>query len=471
MSATSAEARTGGGEPKGSRAVRRDFTFFWLATVGLLGVLTAHGIATWEPTDPAELLVWGIAALLADLMVVRFDRGFTFSMSMPVTLAAAMTLGPAPAGLVAFLGCLDPIEIRGGSALSRALFNRAQVACATVFAGVVFQGLGVDLSDWPLVLVAALLALSADFLVNGVWTLLALWARHEAFPRRGLAGLFGSVPTKGGATYLLLGLYAPVIALAYSTVGGFGLTAAMVPLVLARGSLRDSEGLAHVAEKLSRKDQVIRESLGSVASERREERRALAGALHDEVLPAMFKVHLMGQVIRQDLASGRLLQLEDDVPELLRATEYAQSSMRKVVAGLRDSTLGPSGARSSLQAVADHLGTLGAPPFQIEARLGDVSDRALLVGFQIAREAMTNAAKHAKAASVDVRIWCEEDVLRVAVVDDGVGFDPRGGGPAGHFGLQLMRERVEALGGTLVFESRLGRGTAVLASIPAFPTS
>ena len=52
---------------------------------------------------------------------------------------------------------------------------------------------------------------------------------------------------------------------------------------------------------------------------------ALAGELHDEVLPALFKVHLMGQVLKQDLASGQLLQLEEDLPGLLDATLVAQA--------------------------------------------------------------------------------------------------------------------------------------------------
>ena len=71
----------------------------------------------------------------------------------------------------------------------------------------------------------------------------------------------------------------------------------------------------------------------SLANERRDERQVLAGELHDEVLP-LFKVHLMGQVLRQDLDSGRQI-----LPELLTATEMAQSAIRDVVRGLRGAKL------------------------------------------------------------------------------------------------------------------------------------
>ena len=61
----------------------------------------------------------------------------------------------------------------------------------------------------------------------------------------------------------------------------------------------------------------------------------MAAGLHDEVLPPLFKVHLMGQVLRQDLASGRLLALEEDLPALLGATENASDNMRELIRSLR----------------------------------------------------------------------------------------------------------------------------------------
>jgi signal transduction histidine kinase len=465
MAATSTGMRPGNEQPD-PRTISSGF-FFWAASAGLIAVLATFASASWVPLEPAQLLLWILAALIADLMVVRFDEGFTFSMSLPVTLAAAMVIGPAAAGVVAFTGCLDPIEIRGGSSLSRALFNRAQVACATVVAGVVFRSMGVTPADWPMVVLAALLALATDFVINGLWTILALWARRESFPRNGVLSLFGSVPARGAAVYLLLGLYAPLLALVTEEAGYAGLLVGLAPLVLARVCLESSEGLARTKERLVSKDKVIRSSLDSLAVERKEERRAIAGELHDEVLPALFKVHLMGQVIRQDLASGKLLQLEDDVPELLAATEAAQHAMREVVAGLRESPLGPHGLASALHAVAERLGALGGPRVHIQVDTAAIQPLAVLAVFYAAREAMLNAAKHAAASLIEVRGWMDKESLHLVVEDDGRGFDPLQPGPDGHFGLQMMREHVEAVGGTLDFDSRLGRGTRVAVSVPA----
>jgi signal transduction histidine kinase len=90
------------------------------------------------------------------------------------------------------------------------------------------------------------------------------------------------------------------------------------------------------------------------------------------------------------------------------------------------------------------------------------------VAFQVVREALSNAARYAKASHVWVTAHTHDATLFVAVRDDGCGFDARPiASPEGHFGIDLMRERVQALGGSLVIDSRLGFGTTVSASIPA----
>ena len=97
---------------------------------------------------------------------------------------------------------------------------------------------------------------------------------------------------------------------------------------------------------------------------------AVAGELHDEVLPPLFKVHLMGQVLRQDLDSGRLLDLDDDVPQLITATEVAQSAIRGLLRDLRQSSIGPAGLNVTLELLARRLEAAGSPAIRLE--LSDV---------------------------------------------------------------------------------------------------
>ncbi len=94
------------------------------------------------------------------------------------------------------------------------------------------------------------------------------------------------------------------------------------------------------------------------------------------------------------------------------------------------------------------------------------SPLAQLLAYQAIREALHNAAKHARASSIDVRLWQDEALLRLSVTDDGTGFSVAAVDGSRHFGLQIMKERFEAAGGGLFVDSRLGSGTLVAASVP-----
>ena len=86
---------------------------------------------------------------------------------------------------------------------------------------------------------------------------------------------------------------------------------------------------------------------------------------------------------------------------------------------------------------------------------------------RIAQEALQNALRHAEASHVDVRLEAVDGRLRVAVADDGVGFDPDEPGlRSRRLGLTSMEERARALGGTLSIASRPGKGTTVTLEVP-----
>jgi two-component system sensor histidine kinase UhpB len=86
---------------------------------------------------------------------------------------------------------------------------------------------------------------------------------------------------------------------------------------------------------------------------------------------------------------------------------------------------------------------------------------------RIAQEALQNALRHANAGRVDVTLGADDGRLRVAVADDGVGFDPDEPGlRSRRLGLTSMEERARALGGTLSIESRPGAGTTIVLEVP-----
>jgi signal transduction histidine kinase len=91
-----------------------------------------------------------------------------------------------------------------------------------------------------------------------------------------------------------------------------------------------------------------------------------------------------------------------------------------------------------------------------------LSDPIELAAYFVVSEALTNVAKHASATEASVLLERETAALQVTVVDDGIG----GARVTPGSGLAGLRDRLEALDGTLTLESEAARGTTVRASIP-----
>jgi len=89
---------------------------------------------------------------------------------------------------------------------------------------------------------------------------------------------------------------------------------------------------------------------------------------------------------------------------------------------------------------------------------------------QIVREALANVYKHAQASKAAIRVYQREGTLMVEVSDNGVGL-PAGGAPPSHYGLVIMRDRSQTLGGELSITNAEEGGTLVRLGIPQQQTS
>lgn len=441
--------------------------FFGFALLVLVALLAQLPSALKDSdVEVSTLLVWVAVAAIGDLMAVQVWDDLWLSMSLPVTLAAAMVLVPPLAGLVAFVAAVDPREFRREISLAHDLFNRGQVALSVLLASITFHALGGDLDDWPKVLVIALAALAVDWAVNIVSaaTGIVLLKRHPVSSI--LERLHGEAALEAVIGYVCLGLLAVLLATVYQVAHGWGLVTALIPLTLARQMFMRGRRLEEAARHLESKDRALLSTAEQALQERRDERLAVAGELHDEVLPPLFNVHLMGQVLKQDLNLGRLLDLDEDLPQLLDATEAAQSAIRGLVRGLRQSSLGPGGLNGTIELLARQLESAGSPPIHLDLQDVGGSKVSQLLAYQVVREALNNAARHSRASSILVRLHRDEGLIRLLVADDGIGFDPLRVDRESHFGLQLIAERVEAGRGRVVVDSTLGDGTRVMATLP-----
>jgi signal transduction histidine kinase len=94
--------------------------------------------------------------------------------------------------------------------------------------------------------------------------------------------------------------------------------------------------------------------------------------------------------------------------------------------------------------------------------LARLPDPVEVAAYFVVSEALANAAKHARASLVKVRVEVRDGLLKVGIRDDGVG----GADPSRGSGLIGLTDRVEALGGTISVSSHSGTGTQILAELP-----
>jgi len=211
--------------------------------------------------------------------------------------------------------------------------------------------------------------------------------------------------------------------------------------------------------------------LRRLVSVQEEERRRISRELHDKC--------------GQDLTAMRLClkHLEDSTPgsedsrrqfkSLRELLEQVSGEMHHLAMELRPPALDELGLEMAIGGYLKSWQTLTGIPVDFESHgmvPGNVSPDAETALYRILQESLTNVVKHAAASSVSVVVEGDDSFVQVIIEDQGRGFDVNSLSsnltqrqPLGVLG---MRERMEAVGGTLEIESTAGAGTTVFARVP-----
>lgn len=190
-----------------------------------------------------------------------------------------------------------------------------------------------------------------------------------------------------------------------------------------------------------------------------EERRVLSEDLHDRMGESLFSVgHGLDDCIASDIGQDVKAKLID----LRRKLAGCVSDVRLVINDLRPNVLDELGL---LEAILEYvLSIRSIVPFSIDTELdpalADWRSRQDAMLFRLIQEAIFNARKHSGATHLTLRLYRDADAVILEIADDGYGFDLVSV-PAGHFGLQMMRERAEVSGGVLTIDTAPGKGTRI----------
>ena len=133
--------------------------------------------------------------------------------------------------------------------------------------------------------------------------------------------------------------------------------------------------------------------------------------------------------------------------------------LREMSRGIHPAILSKGGLSPALEA----LSLRSAVPVRLNVRDEQrLPDAVEVAAYYVASEALTNASKHADASRVELDLHIDDAKLRLSIRDDGVG----GADPSRGSGLIGLKDRVEALGGTIEVESAHGMGTRLRVAIP-----
>jgi signal transduction histidine kinase len=189
-----------------------------------------------------------------------------------------------------------------------------------------------------------------------------------------------------------------------------------------------------------------------------ETRRRIERDLHDGIQQHLVSLILDLRTVQAAVPPG-LAELEGGLSRIAERVTGVFDHARELSHGIHPAILSERGLQAALKALARRSAVPVELGLRVERRL---PDHVEVAAYYAVSEALANAAKHAHASAVQVELDAPDATLRLAIRDDGIG----GADPARGSGLTGLRDRIEAVGGTLDVTSPAGDGTTLLIKIP-----
>ena len=208
-----------------------------------------------------------------------------------------------------------------------------------------------------------------------------------------------------------------------------------------------------------------RQLLSQVICAHEEERKRIAGELHDDPVQTFvavgMRLEMLARRTTDDELAGELTRLEADVADTVER-------LRNLMFELEPVELDRSGLRVALEVVLEQACAEGLNYELVDRTTRQPTEAVRTLLYRVVREALANIRKHAGASRVEVCLDQDSRGFSLRVRDDGSGLNVKQAlrVRAGHLGLRDIRERIETAGGGLTLESEAGTGTTLTVWLP-----
>lgn len=197
-----------------------------------------------------------------------------------------------------------------------------------------------------------------------------------------------------------------------------------------------------------------------------EERKSISRELHDEV-GQMLTALRMDLSKLESLNPGASRGFQVQAGETKGLVENTLRSVRNLAMGLRPSMLDDLGLVPALQWLARDFTRRYSLDVSLRTAgdLDNLHDNLRTCIYRVVQESLTNTARHARAGAAHIAVEQSDGEIRVAIQDDGIGFNPHAASGRG-LGTVGMEERVREAGGTMTISAQPDRGTLVDVRLP-----
>jgi two-component system CheB/CheR fusion protein len=200
------------------------------------------------------------------------------------------------------------------------------------------------------------------------------------------------------------------------------------------------------------------------------EQQGLLHTLHDSLGQTLSGLGMLSSALSQRITAGDTSDLADTAAQISQQAQRAVEEVRELSTNLFPAEIEAHTLMAALRRLASTTEQMHKIPVRVTGRVpADVQEGVVASQlYRIAQEALTNAVKHAKASSINIRIGSVSGMTTLRIIDDGVGIQNTEHTHEGA-GLGIMKFRAQSIGGTLVIEPGDDGGTVVTCTLRAIP--